>query len=133
MSEKNNVITTDEAMEDMAAIEASADNSAKETDLEDINDILPYVIPLSKAYNLEGKEISEVDLSGLDDLTTTDGEYVDRVIAKMGYHPKDKFRDITYIKHIAMRVTNLPIEFFNSLKWKDMQTIASRITVYFLF
>ncbi len=88
---------------------------------------------MSKAYNLDGEEIREVDLSGLEDLTTADGEYIDRVMAKMGYHPKDKFRDLTYTKHIAMRVTNLPIEFFNSLRWKDQQAISSRISVYFLF
>lgn len=112
-----------EDMEERAAVEAAADSSAQGAadEAENINDRLPYVIPLSKAYNLDGEEIKEVDLSGLEDLTTADGEYIDRVMAKMGYHPKDKFRDLTYTKHIAMRVTNLPIEFFNSLRWKDQQ------------
>lgn len=124
-----------ESAEEMAAVEAAADASAQnaESDFENINERLPYVIPLSKTYNLDGKEIKEVDLSGLEDLTTADGEYIDRVMAKMGYHPKDKFRDLTYTKHIAMRVTNLPVEFLNSLRWKDLQAISSRITVYFLF
>lgn len=124
-----------EEAEELAGVEAAADGSAQsaESELEDINDKLPYVIPLSRAYNLDGKEIREVDLNGLEDLTTADGEYIDRVMAKMGYHPRDKFRDLTYTKHIAMRVTGLPVEFFNSLKWKDLQAISSRITVYFLF
>lgn len=132
---KNDAITTEELTEEMAAVEAAADSSTQEaeSDPENINDKLPYVIRLSKPYVLEGKEIREVDLSGLDDLTTADGEYIDRVMAKMGYHPKDKFKDLTYTKHIAMRVTNLPVEFFNSLKWKDLQAITSRIAIYFLF
>ncbi len=124
-----------EETEELAAVEAAADSSAQsaEEDMENINDKLPYVIKMSRSYHLDGKEIREVDLSGLEDLTTKDGEYIERVMSKMGYHPKDKFRDLTYTKHIAMRVTNLPIEFFNALRWKDLQAISSRISVYFLF
>ena len=137
MKENNEASTpiTEEIAEEMAAVEAAADGSvqSEESDTADINDSLPYVIPLSKAYSLDGKEIREIDLSGLEDLTTADGEYIDRVMAKMKYHPKDKFRDLIYTKHIAMRVTNLPVEFFNSLRWKDLQAISSRISVYFLF
>lgn len=134
MDEDSMVLNIEEA-EEKAALEAAADISAQNTDndLKDLNEKIPYVIPLSKAYDLDGQKIKEVDLSGLEDLTTADGEYIDRVMAKMTYHPKDKFRDLTYTKHIAMRVTNLPIEFFNALKWKDQQAITSRISIYFLF
>lgn len=130
MSENNKALDS-EAMEEQAAVEAAADASAQ-AEL-GINERLPYIIPLSKTYNFEGEKIKEIDLSGLEDLTTADGEYIDRVMAKLNYHPKSKFSDITYTKHIAMRVTNLPIEFFNNLKWKDQQMITSRITIYFLF
>lgn len=128
-------LLSEEMQEEMenAAVEAAADVSAMDNGDIDINARIPYVVPLSQTYNFEGKQINEVDLSGLEDLTTADGEYIDRVMAKMNYHPKDKFRDITYAKHIAMRVTGLPVEFFNSLKWKDIQTVTSRISLYFLF
>lgn len=134
MDKENKVVNIEEA-EEIAAVEAAADSTAQnaDNDLSDINEKLPYVIQLSKAYDLDGQTIKEVDLSGLEDLTTADGEYIDRVMAKMNYHPKDKFRDLTYTKHIAMRVTNLPIEFFNGMKWKDQQAITSRISIYFLF
>lgn len=123
-----------EEMEEFTAVEAASDSSAQAAGAElDFNKSVPYVIPLSKTYRFEGEEIREIDLSGLEDLTTADGEYVDRVMVKLNHHPRDKFRDITYTKHIAMRVTNLPIEFFNMLKWKDQQTITSRIALYFLF
>ena len=136
MSIKNGIERINqEKIEEMASVEAAADSSVQsaESDLENLNDKLPYVIQLSRTYNLEGKEIREVDLSGLEDLTTKDGEHIDRVMSKMGYHPKDKFRDLTYTKHIAMRVTNLPIEFVTALRWKDLQAISSRISIYFLF
>lgn len=132
MDEKNKILNMEEA-EEQAAIEAAADISAQAADETDINENIPYIIALSKSYKFEGAEINKVDLSGLEDLTTADGEYIDRVMAKMNYHPRDKFRDITYTKHIAMKVTNLPIEFFNALKWKDQQAITSRIAVYFLY
>lgn len=115
-----------------AELEAAADGGEKDAG-RNINKILPYTVKLSKTYNLGEKEISEVDLSGLEDLTTKDADYIERVMAKLGHHPRDKFRDTTYTKHIAMKVTNLPIEFFNSLKWKDLEAITSRIAVYFLY
>lgn len=133
MSDKTKVQGMD-GMEEQAAVEAAADVSAQEAQAAvNPNEQLPYVIPLSKTYELEGESINEIDLSGLEDLTTADGEYIDRVMAKLNYHPRDKFRDITYTKHIAMRVTNLPIEFFDKLKWKDQQAITARIGVYFFF
>lgn len=132
MDDKN-IITVTQETEEKAALEAASDNTQQIEETKDIFEKIPYIIPLSKTYDLEGKKIKEVDLSGLEDLTTADGEYIDRVMAKMNYHPRDKFRDITYTKHIAMRVTGLPIEFFNMLRWKDQQAITSRITVYFLF
>lgn len=123
--------------EEIAEVEAAADSSARSAEQEasdtDINERLPYIIPLSKVYDLEGQKITEVDLSGLEDLTTADAEYIDRVMAKLNHYPKNRFHDITYTKHIAMRVTNLPIEFFNTLKWKDQQAITSRIAIYFLY
>lgn len=133
MGRENKELDIDE-MAEQAAVEAAADASAQAAAGElDVNERIPYVVPLSKTYKFDGEEIREIDLSGLEDLTTADGEYVDRVMAKLNYHPRDKFRDITYTKHIAMRVTNLPIEFFNMLKWKDQQAITSRIGIYFLF
>ena len=62
-----------EEMEELASVEAAADNSAQAADAElNLNESIPYVIPLSKTYRFEGKEIKEIDLSGLEDLTTAD-------------------------------------------------------------
>lgn len=74
MDEKRTSYITEET-EDKAALEAAADNSAQteETANENINEKIPYIVTLSKVYDLEGKEIKEVDLSGLEDLTTADG------------------------------------------------------------
>ncbi len=115
-------------------LEAAADHTANGgPTAEELNKRIPYVVSLSKNYDLDGKTIGEVDLGGLVDLTTVDAQAIDRVMDKMKHHPPNKFRDIMYTKHIAMRVTGLPVEFFNGLSWKDMEAIASRITLHFLF
>jgi hypothetical protein len=128
---KEEEILKDTVDDEQAGLEAAADHTAADND--DINAKMPYNVKLSRTYSFNGAEISEVDLGGLEDLTTADAEYVERVMSKLNYHPRDKFRDITYTKHIAMRVTGYPIEFFNMLKWKDMQGITSRIAIHFLF
>jgi hypothetical protein len=130
---ENTNLELNEAEDTKAELEAAADSTAKNSDDKNINETIPYVVKLTQTYNFEGREISEVDLSGLEDLTTADAEYIERVMAKLKHHPTDKFRDYVYTKHIAMKVTNLPIEFFNSLKWKDMDSIKSRVAVYFLY
>lgn len=116
-----------------AEMEAAADYTAEAgRTAEEVNEQMPYVVPLSKEYDLDGKKIKEVDLSRLEEMTTADAQDIDRVMERMRHNPQNKFRDIMYTKHIAMRVTGLPVEFFNGLLWKDMELISSRITIYFL-
>lgn len=132
--DKGKMDTVDNEMMDEAELEAAADYTAETGQTaEKLNEQLPYVVSLSRVYDLDGAAIREVDLSGLVDLTTADAQAIDRVMDKMKHHPSNKFRDIMYTKHIAMRVTGLPVEFFNGLRWKDMEAIASRITLHFLF
>ena len=94
---------------------------------------IPFVIPLSMEYKFGEEKIKEVDLSGLVNLNTLDGQEIDRVMEAMNWHPRSKFRDTLYTKHIAMRVTGYPVEFFNALSWKDMEGIKDRITIFFLY
>lgn len=116
-----------------AEVEASADYTAETGETaEEANERISYVVPLSREYDLDGKKIREVDLGGLVSMTTADAQDIDRVMERMRHHPQNKFRDIMYTKHIAMKATGLPVEFFNGLLWKDMEAVASRITIYFL-
>lgn len=129
MSDSKNM--TNEELEGRAQLEADADSTAVEET--SINDRIPYVVELSRAYDdMNGGSIREIDLSRLQDLTTLDAEYIERVMDKMGHHPADRFRDTTYTKHVAMRVTGFPVELFNALNWKDMRSITARVAVHFL-
>lgn len=122
-------------MNENAELEAEADNAVKneEDSIEEINRELSYAVELTREYDFDGERIRKVDLSGLKELTTVDGTEIDQVMERMNHAPRNKFRDLTYTKHIAMRVTGLPVEFFNNLIWKDMERIKNRITLYFLF
>jgi len=94
---------------------------------------IDYVVKLKKSYDFNRSKISEVDMSGLEELTTLDAQEIDREMALLNHHPKVKFRDTLYCKHVAMRATGLPADFFNMLRWKDMNEIQSTVTWYFLF
>ena len=122
-------------MNENAELEAAADNAVKNEkgSIEKINRELSYEVELTREYDFDGDRIRKVDLSGLKELTTVDGTEIDQVMERMNHEPRNKFRDLTYTKHIAMRVTGLPVEFFNNLIWKDMERIKNRITLYFLF
>lgn len=118
-----------------AELEAAADSvsAKKEEDPREEEKNTTFIIQLRKTYNFEGKSIDSVDLSGLERLTTIDAQEVDKVVDAMNWHPRNKFRDTVYLKHIAMRVTGLSVDFFNMLSWKDMNNICARETLYFLF
>ena len=118
-----------------AELEAAADSisAKKEEDPREEEKNTTFIIPLRETYNFGGKSIDSVDLSGLEKLTTIDAQEVDKVVDAMNWHPRNKFRDTIYLKHIAMRVTILLVEFFYMLSWKDMNNICARETLYFLF
>ena len=118
-----------------AELEAAADSisAKKEEDPREEEKNTTFIIPQQKNKNNGGKSIDSVDLSRLEKLKTIDAQEVDKVVDAMNWQPRDKFRDTIYLKHIAMRVTKLPVEFFNMLSWKDMNNICARETLYFLF
>ena len=79
------------------------------------------------------EKISSLDLSGLVDLTTIDGEYFDKLLIKVGHRPQNKFTDFTYCKYVAMHVTNRPAEFFNMLGIRDMMIVIALINHFFMY
>lgn len=132
-----------ETMASQAELEAEADEVAstgrevpEDSDaVEDGED--KFQVEFFKEYEfyngVEVKKIKSVDLSGLLDLTTIDGERFDRILVKTGHRPPNKFTDTTYCKHVAAYVTKLPIEFFNMLNIRDMLLVMGTVHNYFLF
>lgn len=133
MEDTKKTMVTEEESAEHADLMADADSrSGEEDDTKKI--AIPYVVKLSHAYDDgNGNKIDTVDLSGLENLTTMDAQEVDRIVGKLGHVPKNKWKDTLYTKHVAVRATGLPVEFFNALLWKDMEEITSTVMLYFLF
>ncbi len=129
-------IIDDEKMEQEAKLEAPSDTNNEdevEKAYEQARNDFSYKVRFKLPYVFEGKEYKELDLSGLMDMTQSDAEYLDRVMQRMNHRIQgNKFDDSLYIKHVAMRVTGLPIEFFSNMKWSNFEDVRSTIKLYFL-
>ncbi|HBA70246.1 MAG TPA: hypothetical protein DCZ40_12950 [Lachnospiraceae bacterium] len=139
--------TTWEEVKERAALMAEADKVASgnhEQEMENSDteggkeqDKNVYEAKFRRAYDFDDgsgmKSYSSIDLSGLADLTTTDGEVFDRILAKQMHAPASKIKDTTYTKFVAMKATGLPVEFFNMLSLRDMMEVTAVVAYYFLY
>ena len=130
-TENMEVITEGDVTEN-AELMAAADSASGGED-ESSGARIPYIVKLSRAYDFDGKSIDAVDLTGLEDLTTMDAQEVDQIVNRLGHTPSRKWKDTLYTKHVAVKASGLPVEFFNRLKWKDMENITSVVALHFLF
>lgn len=92
-----------------------------------------FVIKLRKPYQFEGKEYTEIDLSGLEELTAADmialeNQY-DRKSPGVNVMPEVK---VGYAVMMAARAAKLPVEFFNGLPPKEAMKVKNRV-MGFLF
>ena len=121
-------IKNDEEFE--AELTAASDSISKE---EKTLPKMNYIVLLKNKYTFNEKEIEQIDLSGLKDLTTIDAQELDKTMVRLNHQIVGyKFQDTVYCKHIAMRATGLSADFFNTLKWGDMEEIKSRIMLFFM-
>lgn len=130
-----------EAMDDKADEEAredemvSSERNLSESDIEDSENedgknLL--IVKLKRKYSYAGKEYEEIDLSNLANFTVVDGELLDRIMLTINHSPRNKFTDFTYCKHVAMRATGLPAEFFNRISYHDMLNVMAVIRYFFI-
>lgn len=129
-------IINEEKIEEEAKLEAASDiqqNEEVDKAYEQARNDFSYKVRFKLPYTFEGKEYTELDLSGLMDMTQSDAEYLDRVMQRMNHRiTGNKFDDSLYIKHVAMKATGLPIEFFSNMKWSNFEDVRSTIKLYFL-
>lgn len=117
-------------MNESAKVEAKMDATSGQNQKKVVE--LPLIANFEKTYKFDGKEYGKLDLSGMRELGTVDGQELDDVMRAMGRVLVNKFRDTMYDKHVAMRATKLPVEFFNMLSMKDMYEIENTVQYYFL-
>lgn len=95
-------------------------------------DITPdTVVKFSRSYNFEGKTYSEVDLSGMDDLTAKDMIEAEKYLFKTGTVSALPDQAVGYVCFIASKISDRPIEFFMGLSPRDMNRVKNKVTGFF--
>lgn len=91
------------------------------------------VIKFKKPFFFEGKEYTELDLSGLDNLTASDmiavNKYMQRSSSGIDVMPEVS---LEYACMLASKAAKLPIEFFTQLPPKEAMKVKNRV-MGFLF
>ena len=121
--EKNKLDTAER--EDMEALEARAGaEGGEDTEPEDL------VLRFGKPYKFGGQEYTEVDLSGLEDVTAGVLENVGKIAAKKnpGMNPALQEMSLTFCTYLAQRVAKLPLEFFTGLPAKEAIKLKALVT-----
>lgn len=89
------------------------------------------LVKFSKTYRFEGKDYTEVDLSGMDDLSAEDMIAADRYLTRSGSFSVMPEMTLEYACFIAARAAKQPIEFFKGLPPKDALKVKNRVTSFF--
>ena len=121
--EKNKMDTAERA--DMEALEAQAGaEDGEDTEPEDL------ILRFAKPYKFGGQEYTEVDLSGLEDVTAGVLESVGKITAKKnpGMNPALQEMSLTFCTYLAQRVAKLPLEFFTGLPAKEAIKLKAMVT-----
>lgn len=91
-----------------------------------------YIIHLRKTYQFEERSVSEVDMSGLEDLTTRDMVRANKILLSNGTASLSTTEmTVEYAMVIASFATDLPLEFFMQLKPRDAILIRKAVTDFF--
>ena len=121
--EKNKLDTAER--ENMEALEAQAGaEDGEDTEPEDL------ILRFAKPYKFGGQEYTEVDLSGLEDVTAGVLESVGKITAKKnpGMNPALQEMSLTFCTCLAQRVAKLPLEFFTGLPAKEAIKLKAMVT-----
>ena len=91
----------------------------------------PTLVRFSKPYTFEGETYTEIDLAGMEGLTTRDMTAAEKHLAKNGQVSPIPEMTMEYACFIAMLSTDKPIEFFRGLPTKDAIKLKNRVTNFF--
>lgn len=91
----------------------------------------PGLVTFSKPYKFEGQTYTEVDLSGVGDMTAQDMVDAEKFLTRSGIISPIPEMTVEYICFIANRATGLPVEFFKGLPTKDAVKVKNKVTSFF--
>lgn len=98
---------------------------------EQVIDDAETIVKLSKTYDFEGEKVSQLDFSGLENITADDMIRANKVLATSGTVSILPENDLHYTLIIAASATGYPIEFFKALKPKDAIRVKNTVTSFF--
>jgi len=88
------------------------------------------VVKFSKPYKFEGNEYTEVDLSGLENLKTTDLIEADKIFMVSGQVAMVKEMNVGYACILAAKVSSKPIEFYQGLPAREAIKVKNMVTSF---
>lgn len=88
-------------------------------------------VTLSRTYDFEGEKISEIDFSGLNDVTAKTMIKANKVLTASGDVQIMPESSLHYALIIAAECTKYPIEFYETLRPKDATKIKNTVTGFF--
>ncbi len=131
MEDKKDMLREQEAASKAASV--SADTAPKADEAAEDEDEDSLILKLKKPYKFEGKEYTEIDLSGLEDLSAADmiavNKYMDRTATGIQVMPEVS---LEYACVLASKASKLPVEFFTGLPPKQAIKVKNRV-MGFLF
>lgn len=86
------------------------------------------ILKFKRPYKFEDNTYSEVDLSGLEDITGADMIAVNQKLSRRGSLPVLQEMSLEYAQEIAAVVTGKPVEFFKGLNPKDSMKLKNKIS-----
>ena len=101
---------------------------------EEVVDDLSMIVRFNKPYTFEHVEYTEIDLSGLDDLTASDMIAVNKMMHRTSGGGIDVMPEVSleYACRLASKAAKMPIEFFTNLPPREAMKVKNRV-MGFLF
>lgn len=98
---------------------------------EETNEENKYLIKFNKPFVWEGETYTDVDLSGVEDLSARDMIQAQRVMEKSGSINVLPEMSLEYACIFAAKATHKPVEFFQDLPPKEAIKVKNKITNFF--
>jgi len=89
------------------------------------------IVEFKKPYFFEGKQYTEIDLNGIEDLTVKDLTNADKQFATSGNIAAMNEMNLLYACIVASKVTGKPIEFFENLPGNEGLKIKGEVMRFF--
>lgn len=91
-----------------------------------------YILKFKEPYVFEGKEYTEIDLSGVKELKAEDLCQAQDMLSDMGIAAAVVEINYTYNFLLAAKAAKMPIEFFNALPGRYAIDVKKIVSGYFL-